>query len=47
MHPPEKINKQAPANSGGSPDRRMQIEQAKKNSILRRFISYNEVKNVL
>ena len=47
VHPEEKTNIKTPANSGGAPDRKIQIEQAKKNSILRRFISYTEVKNVL
>jgi len=36
-----------PANSGGSYDKKMQIEQEKKNTILRRFISYYQVSSIL
>ncbi|HEX5150501.1 MAG TPA: hypothetical protein VFW07_03575 [Parafilimonas sp.] len=32
-----------PVGSGGSPDKREQVEKAKKNSIMRRFISYYQV----
>jgi len=36
-----------PVSSGGSPDKSGQLEKARKNSIMRRFISYNEAQNAL
>jgi hypothetical protein len=46
VQPNEKtcIKKSNPA--GTSQDKNLQFEKAQKNSILRRFISYNQVKNV-
>jgi hypothetical protein len=45
--PKEKTEIKKPACSGGaSYDKKVQIDQAKKNSILRRFISYTPVKEI-
>jgi hypothetical protein len=44
VRPAEPANPKHPAQSSGSGDKKMQIEQAKKNSILKRFISYYDVK---
>jgi hypothetical protein len=45
--PKEKTCIKKPATSGGaSYDKKVQMEQAKKNSILRRFISYTPVKEI-
>ena len=44
--PAEKTNIKAPAKSAGSSDKKFQIDQAKKYTILRRFISYCDVKRI-
>jgi hypothetical protein len=41
--PTDNINTKPATRRSGSSDRRIQIEQAKKNSILKRFISYYDV----
>jgi hypothetical protein len=45
--PAEKANIKAPVKGSGSYDKKLQIDQAKKNTILRRFISYADVKRVV
>jgi hypothetical protein len=44
--PTEQNNIQPPANGGASYEKKIQTEQAKKNYILRRFISYTSAKQV-
>lgn len=42
-HPAEKVKAATPSVGGGASDKKVQTEQAKKNYILRRFISYAPV----
>ncbi len=45
-HPSKKTNTITPANSGSSYDKKIQVDKAKKNSIMRRFISYYDVNSI-
>jgi len=44
MHPADAPTPKHAVQNSGSGDKKTQVEQAKKNSILRRFISYYDVK---
>jgi hypothetical protein len=45
-HPAENTSTKHATQNSGSNDKKIQVEQAKKNSILRRFISYYDVRKV-